>query len=244
MKLTPLFIAAALIAPAAQAAVVTLDFDGAVNTDISSAYAGLSFNAPFAGTGPVRTWAAPGAHTGGNVLGLSGQNNFYAFNQSSGAIDIVFDTAVSFVSVAAAFLIATDQFIGIGGVPFLSAYNSTTISAATRIGLDQWDITGDACLTGNFCMSGWDTLSVSSAGNDIKTIRLSGFLASSGGVSRRAMFDTLSYDRQNGTVPEPSSLLLASLAGAVLWRSRRRLARKSARILGLGPGAGVAAAGR
>lgn len=225
MKLTSLAIATALVAPVAQAAVVTINFDGAVNTDISNAYAGLTFSAPFAGTGPVRTWTAPGAHTGNNVLGLSGQNNFYAFNQSNGAIDIVFDTAVSSVSIAAAFLVATDQFLGIGGLPYLSAYNSTTIDSSTRIGLDQWDIAGDACLTGNFCMSAWDTLSVSSAGNDIKTIRLSGFVSNTGGVSRLAMFDTLSYgtaDGGGGTVAEPSSLLLAGLAGLVLLRQGRR----------------------
>jgi PEP-CTERM motif len=232
MKLATLAFAGALLGSTAQAAVVTVDFDGATNTDITNAYAGLTFNAPFPGSGPVRTWALSSAHTAGNVLGLSGQNNFYAFNQSNGAIDIVFDTAVSSVSIAAAFLVGTDQFIGIGGLPFMAVYNSSTISAATRIGLDSWDIAGDSCLTGNFCTSGWDTLAFNSSSNDIKAIRLTGSVASSGGVSRLALFDTLRYDTGNGGgggggdgnhVPEPGSAMLASLALLGLWGVRRRL---------------------
>jgi hypothetical protein len=228
MKLATFALAGALLGSAAQAAVVTLNFDGAVNADISTAYAGLTFNAPFPGTGPVRTWASPTADTAGNVLGLSGQNNFYAFNQSNGAIDIVFDTAVSAVSIRAAFLVATDQHLGIGGLPFMSVYNSTSISAASRIGLDAWDITGDACLTGNFCTSGWDTLAFNSSSNDIKAIRLTGSVAASGGVSRLAMFDTLTYDTgRDGTVPEPGSATLASLALLGLWAARRRTSAES-----------------
>ena len=230
-KLSIWALACGLGVTAAQAAPTTIDFDGAFNTDISSAYAGLTFGAPFPGTGPVRTWNAPSAHSGNNVLGLSGQNNFYAFNQSTGAIDIFFATGVSSVSIAAAFVNATDQFLGIGGVPFMSAYNSSSISLATRIGLDNWDITGDACLGNNFCSSGWDMLSLSSAANDIKAIRLSGFVNPNGGVSRLAMFDTLTYDRVvegggggggGGSVPEPSSLLLAGMAGLALWANRRQ----------------------
>lgn len=231
MKLTTLALALAgsLIGHAAQAAVVNVDFDGAINTDITNAYAGLTFNAPAPGTGPVRTWASTAAHTGGNVLGLSGQNNFYAYNQSNGAVDIIFDTAVSSVSIAAAFVVGSDQFIGLGGLPFMAVYNSSSITAANRIGLDAWDITGDSCLTGNFCMSGWDTLSFNSSSADIKAIRLTGSLAASGGVSRMAMFDTLSYDTGNSgggggnRVPEPASAALASLALLGLWSVRRRL---------------------
>lgn len=227
MKTQAIMLAAALAAGAAQASVVTINFDGTADTDITNDYAGLTFNAPLGGTGPVRTWTTSGAHTGNNQLGLSGQNNFYAFNQSSGAIDIIFDTAVSFVSIEAAFIIATDQFLGIGGTPFMSAYSSDVISAATRIGLDEWNIAGDPCLAGNFCTSAWDTLSITSASANIKAIRLTGSLAGTGGVSRLAMFDTLSFGSVDGpgTVPEPTSiaLCLAALAGAgATTRARRR----------------------
>jgi hypothetical protein len=58
---------------------------------------------------------------------------------------------------------------------------------------------------------------------------LSGSLSTSGGVSRLAMFDTLSYDTGNGgggggdgTVPEPASALLVSLAMFGLWVAQRR----------------------
>jgi hypothetical protein len=232
MKRQLLLIAALLGAGTAQAAVTTLNFDGAVSTDITSAYAGLTFNAPAPGTGPVRTWAAPGAHTPGNVLGLSGQNNFYAFNQSTGAIDIIFGTAVSFVSIEAAFINATDQFLGIGGTPFMAVYNSDVISAGNRIALEEWNITGDACLSNNFCQSGWDNLAFTSATANIKAIRLSGFMATGGGVSRLAMFDTLSYGSQDGgggggSVPEPTSLALCLLALAGAGASSRARRRRS-----------------
>jgi hypothetical protein len=229
MKLANLAFAAALLGSAAQAAVVTIDFDGAINTDITHAYPGLTFQSGVPAHGPVRTWTAPSTHTGNNILGLSGQNNFYAFNQSTDAIDIIFDNAVSAVSIAAAFVVATDQYLGIGGLPFMSVYNSSSISAANRIGLVAWNIANDSCLAGNFCSSGWDTLSFNSSSTDIKAIRLSGSLASSGGVSRLAMFDTLSYDTGNGggggggTVAEPGSAALASLALLGLWTARRKL---------------------
>lgn len=228
-----LFLIAALLGTgAAQAALTTLNFDGPVDTDITSDYAGLTFNAPLAGTGPVRTWAAPAAHTPGNVLGLSGQNNFFAFNQGNGAIDIIFGTAVSFVSIEAAFVIATDQFLGIGGLPFMAAYSSDLISAANRIGIDEWNIAGDACLSGNFCQSAWDTLSLSSATANIKAIRLTGSLATTGGVSRLAMFDTLIYGANatggggGGTVPEPATLALCLVALAGAGASTRRRAAR------------------
>lgn len=231
MKHQLLLVAALLGTGAAQAAVTTLNFDGPVNTDITSAYAGLTFNAPVPGTGPVRTWATPTAQTPGNVLGLSGQNNFYTFNQATGAIDIIFGTAVSFVSIEAAFVVATDQFLGIGGMPFMAAYSSDVISLANRIAFDEWNIAGDACLGGNFCQSAWDNLSLSSATANIKAIRLSGFMSTTGGVSRQAMFDTLSYGSQDngggGSVPEPATLALClvALAGAGAGsRARRRTA--------------------
>jgi hypothetical protein len=165
------------------------------------------------------------------VLGLSGQNSFDAFNQSTGAIDTLFDSAVNFVRVAAAFVVATDQVLGIGGRPYLAAYNSTTLSAATRTGTHEWDIAGDACLRNNFCSSGWDLLSLSSAGNDIQAIRRSGFVNAGSGVSRLAMFDTLGCDRAgrggDGTVPEPSRVLLTGMAVVALWGSRHRGAKRA-----------------
>lgn len=241
MKLTTLVLCTAAAAAAAigptQAAPTTINFDGAVNTDITSAYAGLTFLAPLPGTGPVRTWATPGADTLGNVLGLSGQNNFFAFNQSTGAIDIIFDTAVSFVSIRAAFIQASDNFLGLVGRPFMSIYNSATISSANRLGIDYWDIPTDACLNsgGLFCQSGFDTLEYTSASADIKAIRLTGEYFQPGpsaGPSRLAVFDTLTYDvgggGGGGTIPEPTSAALAALALGGLALTRRRRAPKPA----------------
>jgi len=226
MKLNPLAMAALatlFATTAAQAQLTTINFDGAAQTNITNAYAGLTFNAPLGGTGPVRTWAAPNANTPGNVLGLSGQNNFYVFNQTNGAIDIVFDTPVNFVSIASAFVVSTELYTQSTGDPFMAVYNSTSVTAANRIGLDQWSIAGDSCNTSTtFCVSGWDTLSFSSATNNIKTIRLTGFAPTAGTASRYAMFDTLTYGI--APVPEPSTLLLSSVGAIGLWLRRRRTA--------------------
>jgi hypothetical protein len=225
MKLTTIALASLLAAAGAQAQTTTINFDGAVQTDITHAYTGLTFNAPLAGSGPVRTWAAPNADTPGNVLGLSGQNNFYVFNQSNGAIDIVFDVPVGHVDLRSAFVVSTELYASSSGNPFMAVYNSTSVTAANRIGLDQWNIAGDACNTSTtFCVSGWDSLSFTSTANDIKTIRLSGFVPTAGTAARFAMFDTLSYA---AAVPEPSSALLASLGGMALlgWCRRRASAQ-------------------
>lgn len=224
MKLSHLAAVALMAsAAAAQAQVTTINFDGAVQTDITNAYAGLSFAAPLGGTGPVRTWAAPNADTPGNVLGLSGQNNFYVFNQTTGAVDITFAVPVSFVSVRSAFVVSTELYSQSTGNPFLAAYNSTVVSAANRIGLDSWDVPSDACNTSTtFCVSGWDTLSVTSPTANIKTIRLTGFAPTAGTAARYAMFDTMSYGA--APVPEPSTLLMSSLGAAALWLRRRRQA--------------------
>lgn len=230
MKHITTTLALLLAATAAQAAPVTVNFDGPVDSDITNDYAGLTFVAPGPGTGPVRTWAAPGADTPGNVLGLSsGVNNDYAFNQAEGkAIDIVFGTAVSMVSIRAAFVQASDFFLGLNGMlPFMAVYNSSVISASNRIGLVSWDINGDACLNsgGVFCQSGYDTLQFNSLAGDIRAIRLTGAAPSTPGSSlRRAIFDTLTYDAGGGsTVPEPTSLALCALGLAVAaWGSRRK----------------------
>jgi hypothetical protein len=227
MKLNPFAMAALLAATfattAAQAQLTTINFDGAVQTSITNAYPGLTFNAPLSGTGPVRTWAAPNAQTPGNVLGLSGQNNFYVFNQTTGAIDIVFDVPVNHVEISAAFLVSTELYTQSTGNPFMAVYNSTSVTAANRIGLDQWNVAGDSCNTSTtFCVSGWDTLSFTSAANDIKTIRLTGFAPTAGTAARYAMFDTLTYGVS--PVPEPSTLLLSSIGAVGLWLRRRRTA--------------------
>jgi hypothetical protein len=221
--------AAALLLAAAssQAAITTLGFDGAVDTDITSDYAGLTFRAPAAGTGPVRTWAWSGADTAGNVLGVAAR---FDITQTESAIDILFDTAVNSVSIRAAFLVASDFAFRTSGNPFMSVYNSDTFSAATRIALDEWSVVGDACLTLSFCQSAWDTLQYDSSTSNIKGIRLSGFAANPNEFARRAIFDTLSYgDRAGGgggggggNVPEPASALLASAALLALWGARRR----------------------
>lgn len=227
--LHPLALAALLSATAASAAPTTLNFDGAVSTDITNAYPGLTFRAADPSTGPVRTWAAAplSADTGGNVLGLAAT---YGLNQvEANAIDILFDTAVSSVSIRAAFTAISDFGFSFSGTPFLAAYNSTTFSAATRLGVDFWNIPGDPCLTGNLCQSGWDTLSWTSAAGDIRGVRITASAPSTGDSIRRGIFDTLTYDVGSGgggggTVPVPTSLALAGLALALLAQASRRAA--------------------
>jgi hypothetical protein len=230
--LSTLAAVALLSAGSAQAAPVVLNFDGAVNTNITNAYAGVTFLAPGSGT-PVRTWATAGADTPGNVLGLTGQNNFFALNQQeSTAIDIVFDTTVSAVSIRAAFVQASDFFLNLNGMlPFMAVYNSDVIAAANRIGLVVWDIAADACLNsgGIFCQSAYDTLDFTSALSDIKAIRISGFAPAAVGVPlRRSIFDTLTFDAAGGPkVPEPASIALVLLALAAMQGIRGSKTKKT-----------------
>lgn len=229
--------ATVLALPSAQAALVTLDFDGVIETDITNDFAGLRFRSADPTHGPVRTWAATPAlaHSGSNVLGLA---STLALSQTDfTAIDIVFDAAVSFVSIQASFLVINGLGSGSSGLPFMWAYRSEDFNEATRLGGDTWNLPGDSCLTGTFCQSGYDPLRWASPAGGIKGIRISGSAAALGDVPRRAVFDTLSFDEQydtaygigngggGGTVPVPGSVALVALALGWLGatgRARRR----------------------
>ena len=221
MNFKLLTLASLLAVSGAHAAPTTINFDGAVNADITSAYSGVTFRSA-SGVGVARTWADPGADTPGNVVGLT-STQLLSQGEST-AIDIVFDTAVNFVSIRAKFIVGVELYTPFANaLPFMSVYNSSVISAANRIGQDAWNIASDACLASDtFCVSGWDTLQFSSLNADIKAIRISGFAYT--GTPRRAMFDTLIYDAAGGggNLPEPSSLMLAGLGVVGLWAKRRR----------------------
>lgn len=245
MKPIATTLALLLATAAAQAAPVTVNFDGAVDNDITNDFAGLTITKiGSGGTGPVRTWLAAdvadpilsvNAHSGSNILGL--QNNAAVSAFEGTAIKIVFDTAVSSVRISAKFLQLDSNAFSSSGLPFLAAYAGTLAVAADLLGSDPWNIVGDACLntTSNICQSGWDTLSFSSATANIRSIVLGGNLPNANDAHYRALFDTLVYDAVpgsggsgsggtggGGTVPEPGSLALCVLGLALATRGRWR----------------------
>ena len=93
MKLTTIAIAATLGVTSAQAALTSLNFDGAVDTAITNGYSGLTFRSPVAANDPVPTWSVAGAATPGNVLSLGAA--FPIIQADGQIIDSVFVTAVS-----------------------------------------------------------------------------------------------------------------------------------------------------
>lgn len=233
MNFKLLTLASLLAVSSAHATPTTIDFDTPVNMDITNAYAGLTITKiGSGGTGPVRTWLASDvanpilnitADSGSNILGLQNQAGLSAADST--AIKIVFDTAVSSVSIAAKFVQLNSNAFSSSGLPFLAAYSGDLAIAANFLASDVWNLAGDPCLTNNLCQSQWDTLSLSFGTDSIKSIVLGGNLPSTNDATLRALFDTLSYAAVGGGgggVPEPSSLMLAGLGGFGLWASRRR----------------------
>lgn len=131
--------------------------------------------------------------------------------QESTAIDIVFATPVTAVSIRARFTIATELYTAFSGsLPFMAVYNSNVISTANRIGLVTWDNPSDPCLTAtSLCNSSYQTLSFSSPTANIRAIRLSAFAPRPGSPFRRAIFDSLTTAvqvAQSITFPQPGNV--------------------------------------
>lgn len=113
-------------------------------SDMSSFYQGVTFKAPLTGTGPVRALdpvlISPDSRSscireyyagsltasfGCNVLGLSiGDRDVVAWDQTEGAIDVIFDVPVNYVSIRAGYANEDRNTNGPDNTPFMSVYNS------------------------------------------------------------------------------------------------------------------------
>ncbi|HYM34141.1 MAG TPA: PEP-CTERM sorting domain-containing protein [Steroidobacteraceae bacterium] len=213
---------------AMQAYAVTIDFDhdtgGAAVADgtaINSLYAsvGVTFDNPL-GNASIFARSSTLNNSSPNVVSVF-QTGVPAFDARFGAVEAVFGSAQSFVSIDAAILRLPEGLGTPTNAPKLEIYDNTgafITAISWNFGLNpQPDVGGFA---------GWQTLSYTSASANIGKVRfLSG--QPGGGPSNFGLFDNLTYnagsDGGGGTsVPEPATLALFGFGAIALGAARRR----------------------
>lgn len=214
--LAALALVGTLVVTPAPSAATTINFDNVANgTDISNAYAGVTFSDPVDGGGIFARASTTNA-SAPNVVSVFA-TGFPAFDARFGQVQAVFASPQRFVSIDAAILRASEGLGTPQNAPRLEAYDSGN----TLLGFASWDF-GQTPQPPAGGVTGFQTLSFAAASDSIASVRffsgLPGQLPSNFGI-----FDNLVFRAGNG-VPEPGTLgLLAAslLAGFALRRQRQ-----------------------
>jgi hypothetical protein len=197
---------------------VLINFDNVADgTVINNTYSGVTFNNPL-GPADIYARSSSSAESPSNVVSVF-QTGVPAFDARFGAVEAIFGSAQSFVSIDAAILRLPEGLGDPTNFPKLEIYNAAgfVTSVGWNFGLIPQPPAG--------AITGYETLSYTSTANDITKVRfLSGLPG--GAPSNFGYFDNFVYN-QNGTpsIPEPASMALMSLGlGVLAWFRRRNVA--------------------
>ena len=206
-------VAAGVLGVSQAASAETINFDGVANgTDISNAYAGVTFSNPLGGGIFARSTSF--AASAGNVVSVF-ETGFPQFDARWGAVDVVFSTLQQTVSIDAA-PVAPFEFLGfLSKLPFIDAFDA----AGNLLAADYYSgvLPDDVAEVGAY-----ETLTVSSAAGNIAKVRFSS-QAPTGGPATYGLFDNLTFSvgtggggGGGGQDPQPVPLPAAAWAGLAL----------------------------
>lgn len=187
-----------------------INFDNVADgTVVNNAYAGLTFSNPIGGD--IYARSAPGAETPNNVVSVLA-TGIPAYSAYYGAVDVMFATLQSTVSIDASPMLLPEGLGEILNRPFLQAFDASNNLLGT--------VYYAGALPGVGGIGPYETLSFTSTDN-IAKVRFS-VQQGAGGLNVYGFFDNLTYDTGTGKVPEPGSLFLLG-AGLLSVTLRKKL---------------------